>query len=368
MHDQATSGVGLPPAGGATRSRAAQWWRVAKPLLLLAGAALAVWAVSGKTAELQGATSYFAHLRWAWIAVAAAAELVSYLAFANLQRRLLQAGDVDARLASMTGVTFAGNAIQNSLPAGVVLSAAFAFRQYRRFGADDVLSSWVLVAMTILSLMTLTALAAAGLAMAASTGSALDLVGAILGTVGAMAVLWVAWLKRAWLIDRSEGAVRLSQRLTRRPAGDPAEIVVALRLRLGAITPSRTDWSVAAGMALANWIFDMACLATAFLAVHADVPWRGLLLAYTAAQLASNLPITPGGLGVVEGSLTIALVAFGGAEASTVAAVLIYRLFDFWLPLPVGWAWWGGLTRRGRRADRAATAAAPLPAANSGAA
>ena len=40
-------------------------------------------------------------------------------------------------------------------------------------------------------------------------------------------------------------------------------------------------------------------------AVHAPVPWRGILLAYGAGQLAVNLPVTPGGLGVVEGSLTV---------------------------------------------------------------
>jgi uncharacterized membrane protein YbhN (UPF0104 family) len=39
----------------------------------------------------------------------------------------------------------------------------------------------------------------------------------------------------------------------------------------------------------------------------------------------------------VEGSLTIGLVAYGGAEASSVAAVLVYRVLSFWLPLLVGW-------------------------------
>ncbi len=100
---------------------------------------------------------------------------------------------------------------------------------------------------------------------------------------------------------------------------------------------------------MGNWAADCACLALAFLAVGAGVPWRGLLLAYGAGQLASILPITPGGLGVVEGSLTIALVTFGGAEASTVAAVLVYRLISFWLALPVGWGAWGTLTLVGRR-------------------
>jgi hypothetical protein len=54
---------------------------------------------------------------------------------------------------------------------------------------------------------------------------------------------------------------------------------------------------------------------------------------------------------VVEGSITIALVAFGGAQTSTVDAVLLYRLISFWLVLVVGWALWGELAlevRRGR--------------------
>ncbi len=99
---------------------------------------------------------------------------------------------------------------------------------------------------------------------------------------------------------------------------------------------------------VSNWILDSACLALSFLAIGAGIPWRGLLLAYGAGQLAANLPITPGGLGVVEGSLTIALVQFGGAEASTVAAVLLYRILSFWAELPIGWATWGVTAWLGR--------------------
>jgi len=45
----------------------------------------------------------------------------------------------------------------------------------------------------------------------------------------------------------------------------------------------------------------------------------------------------------VEGSITIALVAFGGAQTSTVDAVLVYRLVSFWLVLVVGWSLLGEL-------------------------
>lgn len=88
-----------------------------------------------------------------------------------------------------------------------------------------------------------------------------------------------------------------------------------------------------------------------FPAVGATVPWKGLLLAYGAGQLAAALPITPGGLGAVEGSITIALVVFGGAQTGTVDAVLMYRIVSFWLVLAVGWTLWGEMAlevRRGR--------------------
>ena len=104
---------------------------------------------------------------------------------------------------------------------------------------------------------------------------------------------------------------------------------------------------------LSYWVADCGCLAFAFLAVGAPVPWQGLLLAYCAAQLAVNLPITPGGLGVVEGSLTVALVAFGGGRAPVVAAVLLYRLISFWLPLPVGAGCYVVLARKRRRQESA---------------
>ena len=102
--------------------------------------------------------------------------------------------------------------------------------------------------------------------------------------------------------------------------------------------------------ALGNWVADLFCLVAAFAAVGAHVPWRGLLVAYGAAQVVSNVPITPGGLGVVEGSLTVALVAFGGSTVQTVAAVLLYRIISFWLTMPIGFIAWAGLHLDARRA------------------
>ena len=47
--------------------------------------------------------------------------------------------------------------------------------------------------------------------------------------------------------------------------------------------------------------------------------------AWALARLLGTIPITPGGIGVVELGLTATLVGFGGANAGVVAAVLVYR-------------------------------------------
>jgi hypothetical protein len=88
-----------------------------------------------------------------------------------------------------------------------------------------------------------------------------------------------------------------------------------------------------------------------FPAVGARIPWEGLLLAYGAGQLAANLPFTPGGLGAVEGSITIALATLDGNQVTTttVDAVLLYRILSFWLILLIGWLLFGDLALKVRR-------------------
>jgi uncharacterized protein (TIRG00374 family) len=316
----------------------------------VAAAGAAIWAITGKTDELSGTTTYLSHLRWAWVVLALGAEAISYLAYAALQRRLLLAGKIRVPIAPMTGISLASTAIQDSLPAGIVFYAAYLFRQYRRFGADEVLSGWTLIAVNAVSFVTLSALAVAGLGLALGAGSALDLVEVIMGVMLAAALLVLAWIARARLLPHLARVVGLSQRVIHRPspAVSPDKLIDGWLARVGAVSPARADWGRASALSLGNWIADCGCLTISFLAVGADVPWRGLLLAYTAGQLATILPVTPGGLGVVEGSLTVALVTFGGAQASTVAAVLLYRLISFWLILPVGWVSWGTLALMGR--------------------
>ena len=183
------------------------------------------------------------------------------------------------------------------------------------------LAGWTLGAVFVAAAVTLALAASVGVAIAGAEGANSDLVGVTAGVLVVALVIGVVFMQRralAWVITSS---VRASERLIRWPRGERlARInVIVDRVTSVQLRPRLAISAVTWG--LANWLTDCGCLALSFMAVGVGVPWKGLLLAYGAGQLAANLPVTPGGLGVVEGSLTIALVYFGGSNNSTVAAV-----------------------------------------------
>ena len=63
--------------------------------------------------------------------------------------------------------------------------------------------------------------------------------------------------------------------------------------------------------AAANWLLDAACLLVFIAAFHDYVSPINLLVAYGLANILAVIPITPGGLGIIEGILIPALHGFG---------------------------------------------------------
>jgi uncharacterized protein (TIRG00374 family) len=119
-----------------------------------------------------------------------------------------------------------------------------------------------------------------------------------------------------------------------RPVQDLPERLLAQRTAVAEAVGS--NWWQALLAAAGKWVFDYLTLVFALAAVGAH-PNAGLVLvAYAATSLLGQLPLTPGGLGVVEAGLTgtLALVGVNGGDA--VLATLAYRLFNYWLYLPAG--------------------------------
>jgi uncharacterized protein (TIRG00374 family) len=76
---------------------------------------------------------------------------------------------------------------------------------------------------------------------------------------------------------------------------------------------------------------------------NAEVNWAEVLAVFAFARLATAVPVTPGGAGLVEAVLITGLTAAGGDKPSVVAAVLVYRALTWGLPILVGvfcLLWW----------------------------
>ena len=343
--------VRRPAASGCPCRRPApapghRWRRWALAALLFAGF-VAVTASVGRS-TLSGTGSALRHLDWAWIPPALVAEFTSMAAFARAQRRLLRGGGIDLQLVAVVAVTYAGNAISVSLPvAGPGVGTAFAFRQFRRRGADLATASWALVVSGLISSFAFAPVVAGG-AIASGNGSAaaMGLAVATLALTPIVAFLLALRYQaaRRFINHTTTPVVKSLNRLRKRPETGPVPAFDSFLDRLASIKLPGLHYAEVVLLLLWNWVGDCLCLACAIRATGSVVPWHSLFLAY-GATAAGIISLTPGGLGVVEIALSAALVAAGLRGPHAVAAVLVYRLISFWLVMAAGWVVMAMLSR-----------------------
>ena len=351
------------------RSRLPSWLPPRRLAYLIAGlvaALIAARVLLDSSSELGEAADSLDNLRWGWVGAAIAVELASYVAFGRAIQRLLAKPDRKP-LVSLTAAAIAAQAASQCIPGGAATSGVVAYRQVRRLGVGEVPSAAAIVVANVLQAAVLPLLALIG---AELPGAANPIPGLRAVSIGLLAVI-VAGAALLYLLRERQ----LPRRLLVWSALTLGDLADWLRRRVFRQSPTSRgaagndlvgridDLDVGGGqIALATvlctlfWAGDALCLAAAFPAIGAGVPWRGLLLAYPAAQLVSALPIVPGGLGIVEGSLTAGLVAYGGATETALAAVLLYRLISFWGLIPLG-----GLTWLGLRAKYPLAVEEPVP-------
>ncbi len=127
--------------------------------------------------------------------------------------------------------------------------------------------------------------------------------------------------------------------------------------RLHVMLADHRGLRVSAGWSMSNWVLDSASLAVFLIAFGHRVDPAELFVAYGLANLVAVLPITPGGLGVIEGVLIPSLVGFGVPPAVAVLAVVSWRVLDFWAPIPVAGLCYLSLVVERWRGARAVAAA-----------
>ena len=112
--------------------------------------------------------------------------------------------------------------------------------------------------------------------------------------------------------------------------------------------------------AFGYWAWDNAVLWAAFHAFGYSPPITVILMGYLIGQLGGLLPL-PGGLGGIDAGLIGTLIVYGTPAAATAAAVVLYRVILFWLPLLAGAVAFISLRRALNRPDRPELCVVPTP-------
>jgi len=236
----------------------------------------------------------------------------------------------------------AGNALSKIAPGGGAVGAALQYRMLVQVGVDRERAVGGLTVVNLLvfaAVLSLPVLAIPALLRGGVSHSLLQLavVGIVLFVVlvGIGSVLLaldgpLAWVGR--LAQRARNAIR--RRRGREPHQGLPERLLGERDRI--LRTFGPSWKRAAAATAGRWLFDYLTLLAALYAVGAH-PVPGLvLLAFCGAQILAQVPLTPGGLGFVEAGLTGMLALAGVGAGAAVVATLAYRLFSYWLPLPLG--------------------------------
>jgi uncharacterized protein (TIRG00374 family) len=303
----------------------------------------------GRRGELEAARQQFRHLDVGWMAAAVLAEGASLAAFGLLQHRALRLAGVRLALPGLLVLSLANDAIANTVPGEPVVSGAYRYRYYRQRGADSAGAGWSVFTVVVAMAIGMSLLLLAGVAVAVLASTTVRVTG--LAAAGFVVVLaaGVVLIRRDLLLRLAAAGARASRRVTGHPRSATLARIEAVLARMRDIPLSAPSAASVVALAVCVWACDFLCLLCSFAAVHATVPWDGVLLAYGAAQIVSSLPVVPGGLGIVEGSLAVILVAYGVARGPAISAALAYRLVSFWLVIAMGWISVGLISYQGRR-------------------
>jgi uncharacterized protein (TIRG00374 family) len=280
------------------------------------------------------------HARPAFLVAAVAAEAVSLGCYAQLYRRVLAALGARIRFRLAADVIMATFFVSHLTPFGSATGTLVNASALESEGIAATTTGEAIALSSLTSTVALIALFGSGFAATAGqhvsrqylviAGVALFLVLAVLAAVLAVGA-------RPAIAGRAGRWVASVARHVR-PSIDPAKAgqTSARLASLARTALTGRDFAVSFVFAAGNWLCDLLALDLVFVALHYQPGFGSLAVAYGAANVASAIPLTPGGLGVIEVTLVAITVGFGAPRPTAVLAVLGYRIANYWLPLIPG--------------------------------
>src|SRR3712207_4215833 len=249
----------------------------------------------------------------------------------------------------MLRLTVTGYGAAHVLPGGGATAAAVTYRALRRKGLDPERVGLALAAVTIFVYAALGVLFAGSLVYMLLDGD-LDPAGTAASflflalLLGVASGAYAAYRRPTPAKNFAKKVARLAGRLLkheglrRKMEAWSVRLVSRLREELRAARrqvvghPAKT--LKLGALAIGYWAFDALCLVLMFAALGVRADPLVLLVAYGVATTVAAIPLTPGGIGVFEATMLATLSLLGVGPEATIP-VLGYRLFNFWLPIPL---------------------------------
>lgn len=281
-----------------------------------------------------------------WVGFAFIAEIASLLAYTFATRTMLSRA-VRPPYRRVMCIDLSSIGLGHCLPDGGAAGTALCWRLLVKNGVpsgDAAFAKFVqgLSSAVMLYLLIFTCLVVGGFDGGYTKWSIAPL--AVAGIALCMAMLVV------YTVGRPGFRVRFSQQLARIP-----RVGHAIANRVSTlyerylethIHGASRDWRrilQAAFWSLGNWALDFVALYASLAAFDANVRLEGVTVAFAIACFGTWIPITPSGIGVTEGLMIPALIAFGAPQADALLGVLTWRAIAYWLPIPLGAVAYGAL-------------------------
>ena len=272
-----------------------------------------------------------------WLLLGVCLELAALVAYAQLTRSVLPKRS-DPGLGTVLRIQLSTLSVSHCVPGGTAAGSTLGYRLLTAAGVGRAETGFALATQGLGSAVILNTIFWLALVVSIPIWgfSPLYVFAAVAGllVVGAFILLLLLFTRG------EERATRVIARIgSRMPWVDKAHLEGLFRqmsARVRELAREPRTLVRATVWATANWLLDAASL---YVFVGAFGHWvnpDGLLVAYGLANVLAALPITPGGLGVVETVLTSGLVGFGTTRGVALLGVLSYRLVNFWLPIPLG--------------------------------
>jgi uncharacterized protein (TIRG00374 family) len=317
--------------------------QITKTLLIVAVLIAAIYIAVPKLAGLDDAIELLGEAQRRWIVVAILANVVAFGSYVALFRGVISSSStVRLNWQESYQVTMAGLAATRLFSAGGaggIILTYWALRKAgmkRRESARRMVAFLVLLyAVYIFAVIIFGVLLRTGV-LPGKAPLSMTIVPAVVATIVLAVILLTSRVPadlQQRFIDRRHPEGRMGKLMVK-VAALPETLATGIRTALEFVRDPGTGWVAMLG-AIGFWAANVMIIWASFKSLGVSVPLGEVVLAFFVGMVA-NLAPAPAGVGAVDGGLIGSFAIFGYQLETVIAAVLIYRLIAFYMPVPPG--------------------------------